>query len=246
MLALLASAVLLAACGKGNLTSSSPHSPTSTGGSTAKPRAAGRPLTGRQAAALVQAVNLKASDVPGFTASRRRESSTPQEKRLAEETARCLGARSSTKALAEGSSESFEHRRGILALSVSSSVTVVTTPATATRELGQTRRGRVRGCLARYLGIVLGGLRRRGLQVGTVSVQEGTPPAPPGGASVGWRLSATLSDQRLRIPIYLDILGFATGQAEVLLFSSGLPVPFPAEPQQQLYSLLVRRAASYG
>jgi len=245
MLPLLASAVLIAACGKGQLTTSSGHSTPAGGGSASAPHATGKPLTSQQAQALVRAINLTASDVPGFAASRRREGSTPAEKHLEEETARCLGARTSGKALAEGSSQSFEHRRGILALSVSSSVTVVATPAAAAKELSKARRGRVRGCLARYLGLVFKSLHQRGLQVGKVSVQEGTPPASGATDSVGWRLSATLTDQRVRIPVYVDILGFTYGAADVLLFSSGLPVPFPAAPEQQLYTLLLHRAASF-
>jgi len=49
----------------------------------------------------------------------------------------------------------------------------------------------------------------------------------------------------LRIPFYLDILGFVYGPAEISLLSSGLPVPFPAALQQRLFLSLLARAKAH-
>ena len=50
----------------------------------------------------------------------------------------------------------------------------------------------------------------------------------------------------MRIPFYLDILGFIYGPTEVALFSSGVPVPFPAAAQQRLFLQLLARAKARG
>ena len=44
------------------------------------------------------------------------------------------------------------------------------------------------------------------------------------------------------MPVYLDVLGFIYGTAEVRLLSTGLVSPFPAGAQERLYRELVTRA----
>ena len=73
-------------------------------------------------------------------------------------------------------------------------------------------------------------------------MQEGTPPAPGTSGSVGLRISTSITVRGVRIPYYLDILGFVYGPADVALFSSGLPVPLPAADEQQLFLSLLARA----
>jgi len=45
--------------------------------------------------------------------------------------------------------------------------------------------------------------------------------------------------------IFLDILGFGYGRAEVSLLSSGVLHPFPAAIQQRLFMLLLTRAKTH-
>jgi hypothetical protein len=129
---------------------------------------------------------------------------------------------------------------------VHSEVSVAPTPALAAKNLASLRGKRVRACLSHYLTLFLKGSAQRGSTVSPVSIASGAPPAPGAAGSFGWRISATFTVHRIPIPFYFDILSFAYGPAEVTLFSSGLPEPFPAKPQEQLFSLLVRRAAEYG
>jgi len=49
----------------------------------------------------------------------------------------------------------------------------------------------------------------------------------------------------MKLPIYLDYLGFVDGPAEVTLLSSGLLRPFPAAIQQRLFALLLSRAKAH-
>jgi len=154
----------------------------------------------------------------------------------------CAGSVRSGASLADASSKDFELRRGIVAVSVSSEVSVARTPATAASGLAAIRSAHVRGCFSRYLGLLLKGQHYGEATVGRVSIESGTPPAPGTAGGFGWRVTATLTTHRIRIPFYMDILGFVYGPARVTLFSSGALQPFPAAAEQRLFSLLLGRA----
>jgi len=195
-----------------------------------------------QALAFARAANLTASDLPGFTESSPPRSETARETTLEHEMLRCAGSVRSGASLADASSKDFELRRGILAVSVSSEVSVARTQATAASGLAAIRSAHVRGCFSRYLGLLLKGQRYGEATVGPVSIESGTPPAPGTAGGFGWRVTATLTTRRIRIPFYMDILGFVYGPARVTLFSSGALRPFPAAAEQRLFSLLLGRA----
>jgi hypothetical protein len=259
-LMLLLAGASLVACGSGRHSSS--KAATSTAGEGSDKRAVpapGKPLSKAQAIALAQAINLRASDVPGFKASPREEKTheTAAEKRLEQEMLRCVGAsglgsafgsgRGSGfgKSLAEGRSKDFKLEHGILNLSVHSEVSVAQSAALASRDLSALRGSRVKACLSHYLNLFFKAGVHPGTSIGPVSIQSGTPPAPGTSGSFGWRISATFTVRRIPVPFYFDILSFAYGPAEVTLFSSGLPAPFPAKAQENLFSLLVARAREH-
>jgi hypothetical protein len=208
-------------------------------------------LTRPQAVALAKAVNLRATDLPGFTASAKRHRETQDEKRLGGELLRCVGV-SGDGGLVEASSRNFERRGTASVLSVSSNVGVARTSALAAQQLSKLRSGHTRECVVRYFSRLLK-VQRLGGTPGPVSIQHGTPPAPGTAGGFAWRIGATvtlqLGDGRLRavpVPFYIDILGFVDGPAEVTLFSFGTPVPFPAAAQQHLYALLLARTGLAG
>jgi len=214
-------------------------------GPTATSAAAGSAPTRPQALAFAGAVNLTAADLPGFTSSSGRESKTPQEARAERQMLRCTGSLGSGNGLAEVSSKNFELKRDILELGVSSEVSVLQTAALADTQVKAIRSDRVRECFTRYLAQLLGDRRFGGATLSPVSIQSGTPPAPGTGGSFGWRVTAALEVHRVRLPFYMDILGFVYGPARVTLFSSGALRPFPAAIQQQLFSLLLARAKAH-
>jgi hypothetical protein len=232
---------LLAACGK----SSHPPAITHTAAVTQTSPAPNETLTKARALAFARAVNLSTGDVPGFTASSERERVTPLEKRLEREMLRCAGSIGSGKALAEVSSNDFELKHDILDLGVSSKVGVAQTSAAAASELAAIRGVRVRACFSRYLGLLFKGQRFAGATISPVSIQSGTPPAPGTKGSFAWRVTVTFTVHRIRVSLYLDILGFVAGPARVTLFSSGALRPFPAAIQQRLFSLLLARAEAH-
>jgi hypothetical protein len=244
LLVLALSGGLLASCGKGGQTaaSTSEHAATATS-SSPTPSAA---ITSQQALAFANAVNLTAADVPGFTVSSRHGGSdSTGEKRLEREMSQCAGLAGSAKGIAEASSKSFQLKHSILDFGVSSEVAVEPSAAQASRGLAAIRSAHVRGCFSRYLGAVLKGERFGGPTVGPVTIQSGTPPAPGASGSFGWRVTATFFVRGIRVPLYLDFLGFVDGPAEVTLLSSGLLRPFPAAVQQHLFSLLLSRAEAH-
>jgi hypothetical protein len=261
ILALIAAGGLLASCGKSDYHTVATTSNTAVTG-THNPSGTGthagtvRPLTKAQALAFAHAVNLTAADVPGFKAASRddHESKTPAEKRLEHELTRCTGASlNSPGGLVDESSKNFKLEHGILHFSVNSEVSVARTPALAASELMAIRSNHVRACLSRYLGQLL---KYQILKEQTspaiinpnsisLSMSHGTPPAPGATGSFGWRITATVAVHNVKLPFYIDILGFVYGPAEVTLTSSGAIRPFPAPTQEHLYLLLLERAEAY-
>ena len=244
ILLLLASSSLLAACG------SSKHAVAATGAhtraATGTPASASKPLSKTQAIAFARAVNLRASDVPGFKIFSEHEHETPAEKHLEGELLRCTGGSlHSHTGVADVSSKDFELKHGILDLSVSSGVSVAQTPALAAKELAAIRSNRVRGCVSHYLNELFKGQKYQGARISPISIMQGTPPAPGTTGSFGWRITVAITIRSIRIPFYLDILGFVDGPAEVTLLSSGVLHPFPATIQQRLFTLLVARAKAH-
>jgi hypothetical protein len=203
------------------------------------------PLTRPRAVAFVHAVNLRSGDVPGFTSSGKREHRTAAEKSQQRTLLRCMGATGGVGSLAEASSPNFERARGLLKDAVSSSVSVQRTSTASGAELAQLRSGHTRGCLQSYLDGLFTGPTFRAGHVGHVSIKTGVPPALGTAGSFAWRITVPFNVRSIRLPFYLDILGFIDGSAQVMLFSSGFPLPFPAAAQEHLFALLVARAKAH-
>jgi hypothetical protein len=206
------------------------------------------PLTAAKANAYAAFVNLKPSDLPGFTArARGEEKETPQEQHIQERLLTCVGAQ---PRIESGSGETthgspwFTHR-SILNQSVSSSVSFLKSAAAGAQELAVLRSSRARHCLSRYLSELFTGRHYGEAVIRHVSVAQGIPPAPGTTGGYAWRMRADVQIGGRLLPFYLDTLGFIYGQAEVRLLSSSLIVPFPATAEEELYRLLLRRAKAY-
>jgi hypothetical protein len=261
---LVVSAALLAGCGGGGrpaakTTGSTGSTATNTtrgggtqtapggaGGAGGAPGSAGESATATaQGRAFASAVNLKAADVLGFHVSTEQKHQGAAEKRLEPELLRCVGATGANRPPVEASSQDFEQGASILTESVSSQVTVARTPALAAKELASIRGGHLQACLSRYFNQLLKSQNLHGASVGPVSTKHGSPPAPGADGSFGLRFTETLTLRGLRIPFYVDILGFVKGPAEVSLFTFGVPRPFPAALEERLFLLLLARAKAH-
>jgi hypothetical protein len=255
LLLLVLAGASLASCGKGSLTSTVVQSASSSTSQPSTPPTT--PSTPSQApshesaAAFARAVNLTSADVPGFTPNEKHSSSSAREKRLEHAMLRCAGigagngGGAKTKGVLEESSKDFQLKRQILDFSVSSEVAVQASTAQALHGLGAIRSPRVRSCFSHYLSLIFKSEQVKGATAGPVTIQAGTPPAPGTSGGFGWRVTATFTVHGVKLPIYLDFLGFVDGPAEVTLLSSGLLRPFPASVQQHLFSLLLARAKEH-
>jgi len=250
----------LAACGSSNghagatstavVSSASPRATTSFhAGVKAAALAAGSsaPLTKAQARAFAGAVDLTAADVPGFKvgSGHEHEQETATEKRLEHEMLACVHA-SSSKELVEVSSNEFERKSAAGDLGVQSEVSVARTSSLAAKELAVIRSGHSRACLSHYLDLLLKGEKYQGASFAPVSIVQSTPPAAGTTGSFAWRITLTIILHGIRLSTYMDILGFVYGPAQVALFATGLPHPFSAAGEQQLFSLLLQRAKAQG
>jgi hypothetical protein len=254
-LALALAGALLSSCGKGSTTvtvtagrAAHSRAPETSTGKRARPPGKGGPGSApsrRGALAFARAVNLTDGDVPGFTATRKHEGSSSSERQLERQMLSCAGLGGGAHAVAEASSKEFGLKHGLLDLSVNSEVAVEQSAAQAQKVLAETSSARVRGCFRRFLEKILRGERVKGATPGPVAIQSGTPPAPGMDGSFGWRVTATFDVRGIKVPIYLDFLGFIDGPSEVTLLSSGLLRPFPAEVQQRLFALLLDRARTH-
>jgi hypothetical protein len=263
ILALIATAGLIAGCGASKhpatsttaYPSATTNSRSSSGTGTGRRAGTVAPLTKAQAIGFARAVNLTAADVPGFTATARhgKEHKSAAEKRLERGLTLCVGKSvNSPMDLAEESSMDFKFEHAVLHFSVSSEVSVAQTPALAAKELSAIRGNHVRECLSHYLDLllkyqILKGQRSRAINPNSISlsISDGTPPAPGATGSFWWRITATVAIHHIKLPYYVDILGFVYGPAEVSMSSSGALRPFPAATQEHLYLLLLRRAEAH-
>jgi hypothetical protein len=193
--------------------------------------------------------------VPGFTAKTKHDSDSAREKKLGRELAQCTGAKGLSsgeatfpgegKAVADESSKDFELKHGVIDFSVSSGVSVQASAAGARKGLQAIRSAHVRKCFSHYMQLLFAGQHVQGATPGPVSIQAGIPPAPGTSGGFGWRITASFTIRGIKVPIYLDFLGFVDGPAEVTLLSSGLLRPFPAEVQQHLFATLLARAKAH-
>jgi hypothetical protein len=254
VIALLAVAgACLAGCGKGGTPAETTKATTGSSGAATTPSTpqgkpatpeGGHGLSPAQARAFARAVNLTAADLPGFARSTKaREHESASEHDLERKLSRCTGGRLEGPAeSSEHSSGQFRRRGNALAQSVGSSVTFLRTSVAAAPELQALRSPRTRDCLRIYLNERFSGRSYGGAAIRRVTVVQGTPPAPGTTGGFGWRITAIVELRRLRVPFYLDILGFVSGPTEVALTSSSLLIPFPAEAEEHLYRLLLARA----
>jgi len=250
---LLASGGLLVACGGSGNTASTPARTSSSATKTAPPRARTPPRSSAasaharaQALAFARAVNLRAGDLPGFHASSEHEHHGAGEKRLEAELLRCADSAGASRGIAESGSGDFQRRASIISLSVSSEVSVWQTPALAAKELAAFHSGRLPKCLSHYFSGLLSNQQFRGATVSPISTKQGSPPAPGTSGSFGLRFKATVTLRHsIPIPLYIDVLGFVKGSAEVSLLATGLPEPVPAEAEEHLFRLLLARATAH-
>jgi hypothetical protein len=248
---LLATGAMLAGCGKSGVVTVT----SATTITTAKPQHAPAPAPREppssgaaraKAQAFARAVNLRAADVPGFVTSHEGEHHESQAQRhVTQELHECAGRQALAQGVFEAGSGEFARKASIARQGVSSQVAVAGSASAATEALASLRSPRVRTCLSRYFSKLLTHIGSQGANVGAVTTKYGTPPAPGTGGSFGLRVTAIIGFRGIHLPFYIDYLSFVDGAGEISLLSLGTPVPFPANIEERLFSLLVARAKAH-
>ncbi|MHB8234704.1 MAG: hypothetical protein ACYDHT_08640 [Solirubrobacteraceae bacterium] len=242
-LVLLAATTTLAACGKGQgITKTVTVQAPATSRGAGKSGRAG-PAKAR-VRAVAQAINLRPADLPGFHAEPKEKGSSRDGQRFGRAMQQCEGASAQAHPVAEVSSPSFKRNASIAEQSISSSVAVAQTATLAAQELSLLGSAHTRSCLGDAIHLLLPA--NRGATIGPVKIAHGNPPSSGTAGSFGLRVSSSITVRTVRIPFYMDILGFVYKSTEVTLVSFGLPVPLPAATEQQLYTLLLQRAKAHG
>jgi hypothetical protein len=233
-LALVAVGGVLAGCGGNNAPAAS-----------ATPRVSA-PITKAQAAAYAHAVNLRASDLPDMDVSKpEHEEKAPTHTGL--QLARCAGELDPLPRVLARSSPIEEGEEEQAKEVISSSVEVLPTPAVAAEHDAASISPRGLRCLERYIPAALAKGNGRRVRYGPVTLRRLPDPLPGVAGSAAIELTTTL----LGIPrqvaptpphVYIDVLGFVSGAAEVNLVAVGFPEPVGEETEQRLISLLYARA----
>jgi len=206
-------------------------------------------LTRAQARLLVRAVNLRASDLPGFKVSSEKEKEPTAAKSLEHRLLHCVGGALSGHGLAEGSSKEYERETSAADESIESGVSVAPTAAIAARELQAVHDGKTQVCLSHYVTLLfrlLASSEGHGLTASPIQISSLSLPAPGATGDFGWRMSGTISLHGIKVPFDIDIAGFVVGQAEVTLFAAGVAAHVPTTTERRLFALLLSRADAQG
>ena len=234
----------LAGCSpKHDLTSTARHptavSPTRTHASAhvAQPRA---PLTKARASAFARSVDLTLADLPGATIS----APAKHPERATNEARSCGGSTGASHELAQVQSPSFVRGAGLTREAISSTVTMLSNAGLAQRSVAPADSRKLLACYTRLVRRRLSGERLPGLQLGHIGLSVLPASLPDAKASFGIRISATLSSTRsgLAVRLYLDLLGFTQGAAEISLEATSFVQPEPIRTEQELLALMRARA----
>jgi hypothetical protein len=222
-------------------TSSAASAHASTPGSSARGAPDAR-LTRAQALAFARAVNLKAADVPDAHGVRRR-----REKSEGAEVSHCEHGAAGGPKVAQVASPKLVRGSELEKEEIASGVTVRPDAQATMREVSLLRSRSTRECVARAFTRRFAGMRVGEAHYGRFSISLLPVQAPGADAAVAWRIqtSVNFTLSEVSVPIYIDVLGFTDGPAEVYLSAISATQPVPSATEQRLLSLLLSRAQAH-
>jgi hypothetical protein len=198
-------------------------------------------LTRSRAEAFARAVNLAAADIPEASVTRKAEArSNPAEQG---ELDRCEHASGRAPKPMELNSPRLVRGVELESEEIRSYVAVWLDGRSAAREISRVDSRGVRECVARVLTRRFDDKSVREARWGRVSVSPLAVHAPGTDAALGIRVAATLNLKfsEVTVPIYVDLLAFASGPAAVELSAVSVTQPVPTATEQRLLSLLLGR-----
>ncbi len=223
----------LAGCGSG-------HSTTTTKKADAPPAVDAQTLSSLKA--FGQAVNLRPADVPAFKQTPERHEPGPTERQTVRKLLACAGGEGATTGTLEAASPKLERSSGETVQEVRSAVEFAAGASQAEQEISAIRKGNAESCARSFVEKAMGGPSQANAKVEGLSVSSTTPRVPGSGASFAWKISASVATRGLRVPFYIDLIGFTSGRAKVMLQTVSVFQPFPPSEESKLLALLAKRA----
>ncbi len=218
------------------------------GGGGSATAANGGAITKARATAYANAVNLRASDLPEMRITAAERERNPPKSGDAE-LARCDGAPNPDSMIAAVKSPSFQGVAQGQFEQIRSVVEVMPSASLAAKSLGAVRTARGFECLKRLLPQALvKAATRSPARYGNPRISRLSTVFPGVEDSVAIRIVTTISGGRLgrsQVPVYVDVIGFVQGPAEITLTAFGIPQPVPEEVEQRLAAALESRAAAH-
>jgi hypothetical protein len=244
--------LLVAACGGGQAqpargaASGVAHeaaSPVSSGNGSA----AARPPSRAQALVFARAVNLSAGDIPGTSVEAKHRPAETAGERREERACEMRAGWGHQHTLAEVSSPKLKRGQELEIERITSTVSVLRDESAVSRQFALLASPAARKCAARVLTRNLDDRSIRDARWGHVTVSKLPIDAPETTASVGIRIVAELEIpfNEVSIPIYVDLLGFAIGRAEIGLSAISATQPVPTSTEHELVALLLARARAH-
>jgi hypothetical protein len=162
------------------------------------------------------------------------------------EFSKCTGHPNSENQVADIHSPHFRAQASGETVTVQSSVSVFSSPAAAARDFAIVQTARGQACVTRLLKRSLSKLNSSRLRTGRATFTWATDhiPGTQGSFAIRVILPLHLTERRIIVPVYVDILAFASGPTEITLETLGLPQPVPTATETRLLTVLLRRAES--
>jgi hypothetical protein len=193
-----------------------------------------------RAMAVASAVNLRAADLPGYSATPTTSSS--QINQLSARFAACAGESPAGAALADVSSDQFALGSGLRTVQFSSEVRVLPSQSSVARDLAAIRSDKARACIQRVFPAAVNQAGGAQLRAQIASVRA---PAPGADGSYGYRVTIAVRAAGATFTVLVGELGAAVGKLEVTLNDFSIGTPITAATERHLFSLLVSRAAAH-
>lgn len=200
------------------------------------------PMTKAEARSLATSLNLVHGDVPGYRASKHDNSTSPAEKAADAKLTKCAGGMPDSAKLADVSSPDFDAGTGLAMHELSSDVTVLRSAALVRKDFAAVSSGKAMSCFRPYLRTAAASGLPHGVRVLDTSITRLHPASAGTDGAFGYRMRVVIGTSTLQVPVYLDVVGFAYGAAEVTLTTMSMQRSFDAGAERQLLATLVERA----
>jgi hypothetical protein len=203
-----------------------------------------RAITRADANAIATAISVRHSDLPSL--KQESNPTTAHEKALSAQATRCAGGVPVSKAYANTQSDLFVSSGQ--AVTIASGVEILPSASLVAQDFAAIQRSRALTCLLSEYQAAIGPSLSSGQKL-ISSRASRLPPALSGGEDnfairMTFVVAAKQGSTTVNVPVYLDELGFADGQAEISLeLQTTLNTP-AASLEQRLMRVLVARAQS--